>query len=132
MIRQSCSSSLSYMKNFSVFVRHVQCEMVGKTVARTIQLGYCFSYNEVQRYKQFLISSDTDVLTSISTEFTQFVSDNVDHNVCTFDGSGTFRVEVVHFVHFIIAFSTNVTESPNEKIQRSVKMSRVRRLLKSI
>ena len=126
MIRQSCSPSLSYMKNFSVFVRHVQCEMVGKTVARTIQLGYCFSYNEVQRYKQFLISSDTDVLTSISTEFTQFVSDNVDHNVCTFDGSGTFRGIG------IIAFSTNVTESPNEKIQRLAKMSKVRRLLKSI
>ena len=126
MIGQSCSSSLSYMKNFSVSVRHVQCEMVEKTVARTIQLGYCFSYNEVQRYKQFLISSDTDVLTSISTEFTQFVSDNVDYNVCTFDGSGTFRGIG------IIAFSTNVTESPNEKIQRLAKMSKVRRLLKSI
>ena len=126
MIRQSCSSSLSYMKNFSVFVRHVQCEMVEKTVARTIQLGYCFSYNEVQSYNQFLISSDTDVLTSISTEFTQFVSDNVAHNVCTFDGSGTFRGIG------IIAFSTNVTESPNEKIQRLAKMSKVRRLLKSI
>ena len=126
MIGQSCSSSLSYMKNFSVSVRHVQCEMVEKTVARTIQLGYCFSYNEVQRYKQFLISSDTDVLTSISTEFTQFVSDNVDHNVCTFDESGTFCGIG------IIAFSTNVTESPNEKIQRLAKMSKVRRLLKSI
>ena len=54
------------------------------------KLGYSISYNEVQRYKQSLMSNDIDVLTSISTKFAQFVSDNVDHNVCILDVSGIY------------------------------------------
>ena len=76
------------------------------------KLGYSISYDEVQCYKQSLMSSDTDVLSSASTKFAQFVSNNVDHNVCTLYGSGT-----LHGMGMIVC-SNNVTESPEDKIRR--------------
>ena len=88
------------------------------------KLGYSISYDEAQCYKQSLMSSDTDLLTLISTEFAQFVSDNVDHNLCTLDGSGTFHVMG------IIVCSTNVTKSPEWKIQKLTKIVKSKEVAK--
>ena len=58
------------------------------------QLGFSITYDEVVRYKQSVIQSET--LESLLTEyppdtFTQWAADNVDHNVATLDGQGTFH-----------------------------------------
>ena len=58
------------------------------------QLGFSVSYSEVMRFKQSaVIEEDTStILHSISCgTFTQFVGDNVDHNICTLDGKKTFH-----------------------------------------
>ena len=70
------------------------------------------------------MSSDTDVLTSISTEFAQFVFDNVDHIVCILDRSGTF-----HGMGIIVC-STIVTESPEEKIRRLTRVVKSKEVAK--
>ena len=70
------------------------------------------------------MSCGTDVLTSISTKFAQFVSDNVDHNVSKLNGSGTFQCMG------IIVCLTNVTESPEEKIWRLTKIVRSKEVAK--
>ena len=58
------------------------------------QLGFSVAYNEVNRYKQSVIQSES--LEKLLTEypqgtFTQWVADNVDHNVATLSGEGTFH-----------------------------------------
>ena len=58
------------------------------------QLGFSISYDEVNRYKQSVIQSES--LDSLLTEyfpgtFTQWVADNVDHNVATLDGNGSLH-----------------------------------------
>ena len=55
------------------------------------RLGFSISYNEVNRYKQSVVQSES--LDSLLTEyfpgtFTQWVANNVDHNVATLDGNG--------------------------------------------
>lgn len=70
------------------------------------------------------MSSDTDVFVSISTEFSQFVSDNVNHNVCTLDGSGTFHAMG------IIVCSTNMAESLDKNIWRSKKIVSIKEVAK--
>ncbi len=57
-------------------------------------LGFSISYDEVVRYKQSVIQSET--LENLLSEyfpgtFTQWVGDNVDHNVLSLDGQGSFR-----------------------------------------
>ena len=58
------------------------------------QLGFSISYDEVKRYKQSVIQSES--LNSLLTEyfpgtFTQWVADNVDHNVASLDGNGNLH-----------------------------------------
>ena len=58
------------------------------------RLGFFISYEEVTRYKQSVIHSES--LENLLAEyfpgtFTQWVADNVDHNVATLDGQGTFH-----------------------------------------
>ena len=58
------------------------------------RLGFSISYDEVARYKQSVIQSES--LETLLAEycpntFTQWVADNVDHNVATLDGQGTFH-----------------------------------------
>ena len=58
------------------------------------RLGFSISYDEVTRYKQSVIQTEDamEVADSFSPDtFTQFVADNVDHNICTLDGKGTFH-----------------------------------------
>ena len=58
------------------------------------RLGFSISYSEVTRYKQSVIQSER--LENLLAEyfpgtFTQWVADNVDHNVATLDGQETFH-----------------------------------------
>jgi len=59
------------------------------------RLGFCISYDEVVRYKQSVMSTisagDTGNESLSEAAFTQWVADNVDHNVRTLDGLGTFH-----------------------------------------
>ena len=58
------------------------------------RLGFSITYDEVSRYKQSVIQSESleNVLTEYSLgNFTQLVADNVNHNVATLDGQGTFH-----------------------------------------
>ena len=57
-------------------------------------LGFSISYDEVVRYKQSVIQSET--LEHLLSEYipgtiTQWVPDNVDHNVVSLDGEGKFH-----------------------------------------
>ena len=57
-------------------------------------LGFSVSYDEVMRYKQSVIQNESieNVLADyIPGSFTQWVADNIDHNVATLDGQGTFH-----------------------------------------
>ena len=58
------------------------------------RLGFSVSSTEVTRYKQSVIQSQ-DINSFIPGPFpgtfTQWVGDNVDHNIATLDGSGTFH-----------------------------------------
>ena len=58
------------------------------------RLGFSISYDEVNRYKQSVIQSES--LDSLLAEyfprtFTQWVADNVDHNVASLDGNGSLH-----------------------------------------
>ena len=58
------------------------------------RLGFCVSYDEVTRFKcSVMQSGHADVLNcaTSASAFTQFIADNVDHNVRTLDGLHTFH-----------------------------------------
>ena len=53
--------------------------------------GFCCSYQEVQRFgKNAAVDQGTDIPNHTS-EFVQYVVDNVDHNIRTLDGNDTFH-----------------------------------------
>lgn len=58
------------------------------------RLGFCLGVEEVTRYKQSVVENEsvTDFLSTVLPgAFTQWSADNVDHNVRTIDGKGTFH-----------------------------------------
>ena len=56
------------------------------------RLGMSISYDEVLRFKQSVTRCETlDKPQAFPNFFTQFSADNVDHDVCTLDGSGTLH-----------------------------------------
>jgi len=56
------------------------------------RLGLSITYDEVKRYKQSVVHcANLDAPESFPTYFTQWAADNVDHNVNTLDGKGTFH-----------------------------------------
>jgi len=58
------------------------------------RLGFSISYDEVEKYKQSVIQCETveNLLSEyIPGTFTQRVADNVDHNVVSLDGQGSFH-----------------------------------------
>ena len=87
-----------------------------------LRLGYSISYNEVTRFKQNSIISSNfeDVLPKYPGSVTQWVANNVDHNICTLDGKSTF-----HGIG-VIAVSTPFEQpqhtSQNSQIQRNTIM----------
>ena len=53
--------------------------------------GFCCSYNEVHQFEQnAMLSYGTDI-PNHSTQFVQYVADNVDHNIKILDGNNTFH-----------------------------------------
>ena len=55
------------------------------------RLGFSVSYDEVIHYKQSTVVSSSPVTgVDYPSGVTQWVADNVDHNVITLDGRGTF------------------------------------------
>lgn len=57
-------------------------------------MGYCSSYSEVQRFEKNAASSvDPDVLgcANESDMMLLFAADNIDHNIVSIDGKGTFH-----------------------------------------
>ena len=57
-------------------------------------LAFSIIYQEVTRFKQSSLETEdaSDMASSFpSGTFIQYVADNVDHNLCTFDGRGTFH-----------------------------------------
>ena len=55
------------------------------------KLGYAISCDEVKRYKQSVSMDEDHKLDHIKDAFTHFVVDNVDYNIDTLDGKGTFH-----------------------------------------
>jgi len=63
-------------------------------VTELSRLGFSLTYDEVLRYKQSVLQDASGMLTKLDSypqTFTQFAADNVDHNVATLDGKGTFH-----------------------------------------
>ncbi|GFR77723.1 hypothetical protein ElyMa_002244500 [Elysia marginata] len=55
-------------------------------------LGFCSSYHEVQCFEQCAVSSQGTDFSGVSAgSFIQFARDNVDHNLKTLEGLGTFH-----------------------------------------
>ena len=55
-------------------------------------MGFCSSYEEVQRFqKNDACIVTADVLSGILGNAVLFAADNVDHNVLTLDSEGTFH-----------------------------------------
>ena len=53
--------------------------------------GFCCSYQEVQWFEHNAAQSHGTAIPNLSTEFVQYGADNVDHNIRTLDGHGTFH-----------------------------------------
>jgi len=63
-------------------------------IAELSRLGFSVTYDEVIRYKQSVLHDDSELQSpaaSFPANFTQFVADNVHHNVVMLDGKGTFH-----------------------------------------
>ena len=53
--------------------------------------GFCCSYQEVQRFEHNAAQLHGTDIPNLTTEFVQYGADNVDHNIRTLDGHGTFH-----------------------------------------
>ena len=56
-----------------------------------LKLGYAISYDEVKRDKQSVSMDEDHKLDHIKDAFTHFVVENLDYNINTLDGKGTFH-----------------------------------------
>ena len=81
------------------------------------KLGYSISSSEVLRYKQSAIESTTlEPVESSENNFYQWVADNVDHNLVTLTGKGTF--------HGMGVISISATNTSNATVIKRLKESR--------
>ena len=53
--------------------------------------GFCISYSEVQKFIKCAAISHGTNIPDYFLQAIQFAADNVDHNICTLDGFGTFH-----------------------------------------
>ena len=54
--------------------------------------GFCSSYSEVQKYERCAaVNQGLDISVFFPGQFVQYVADNVDHDIRTLDGCGTFH-----------------------------------------
>lgn len=76
-------------------------------------LGFCSSYTEVSKFESSAAVSENSLLPETDgTNLVQFSADNVDHNLCTIDGNGTF-----HGMGIIASVTPGV--SYNDRIPRT-------------
>ena len=55
-------------------------------------IRFCSSYKEVQRYEQnAAVGNDSEIPQTTTEQFIQYVANNVDYNIQTIDGHGTFH-----------------------------------------
>ena len=97
------------------------------------RLGMSVSYDEVHRFKQSVTRCESsDPPQSFPNYFTQYAADNVDHDVCTLDGSGT-----LHAMGIIsISSSTNAVSMCNKaevpvprlKLVKSAEVTKLNRI----
>ena len=89
------------------------------------KLGFAISYSEVKRFKQACVinkSIDEQIQRlSSDTSFTQFIADNVDHNIVILDGKGSF-----HGMGIIAS-----TVSSRDHIIEEIKVKRPQKSLKA-
>ena len=55
------------------------------------KLGFCCSYQEVQRFERNAVMSNGTDIPDFSSKFVQYAADNADHNIRTLDGNNTFH-----------------------------------------
>ena len=72
-------------------------------------MGFCCSYDEARNFEKNSAVSQGTYIPHSEHQFIQYSADNVDHNICTIDGRGTF-----HGMGII----ANVT--PGTKLQRII------------
>ena len=75
---------------------------------------FCCSYQEVQRFGQNAAVDQGTEIPNHTTEFVQYVADNVDQNIRTFDGNDTF-----HGMEFIASVTPGTKHSqlvPRKKV----------------
>ena len=87
------------------------------------RLGFSVSSYEVNRYKQSVMQSQPCELTEdecFPARFTQWVADNVDHNIATLDGQGTFHGMGIIAVK--AKTGNSVPDVAHHKIQRVARM----------
>ena len=90
------------------------------------QLGFSITYDEVNRYKQPVIAYEC--LDSILTEylpgtFTQWIADNIDHNLATLNGQGTFHGMGIIAVSTPKGGTELTSNSREIKMQKPMKVS---------
>ncbi|VDI57078.1 Hypothetical predicted protein [Mytilus galloprovincialis] len=54
-------------------------------------LGFCSSYSEVQKFEMNAAASRSTENENENQSFVQYIADNVDHNIRSLDGFGTFH-----------------------------------------
>jgi hypothetical protein len=83
------------------------------------KLGFAVSYYELQKFKQAVLIHDDsiDATNRQKPEFTQWIGDNVDHNVCTIDGKNTFH-------------GMGIISSSMRSSSLTIKIPRIKKLLK--
>ena len=68
--------------------------------------GFCSSYNEVHQFEQNAVLNYGVDIPEYSSQFIQYIADNVDHNIRTLDGYNTF-----HGMGMIAAVTPEVNKS---------------------
>jgi len=86
------------------------------------RLGLSVSYDEVVRFKQCVTQCDSvDPQQSYPECFTQYVTDNIDHDVCTLDGNGTLHaMGIISIGNFGPETTSHVpSETPVARLKRT-------------
>ena len=76
-------------------------------------LGLSVSYDEVRRFKHSAMSSKgLHGPQSFPGTFTQYAADNLDHNVCSLDGSGTLHAMGIISISNTVDFNATENQTP--------------------
>ena len=93
-------------------------------LSELFQLGFSISYDEITRFKHsVLVHEDEDPESLLDGVYTQWVSDNVDHNICTIDGKRT--------CHGMGVIAIGTRKTTNQQQKESGQIRRIESILKS-